>query len=369
MDEYSSTYKIGIIGPSRVGKTSLLSSLLKDTGRALAGTSISLRPADQATRRRIQSHNQDLDGSLRAGEFDSQKLEGTSEKFIFKFCLDPGIESIPGINLEFLDYPGGLTDPAQLENHPEQEKQWKECLEFIKESSVVLVPVDAPILMEASEAEHKRVGHSLLMTEQTKEIVETWAKIQKRKSESSTLLVFCPLKCESYFIDDNGSKNTPDELWNCVTDVYRETINSARKENSNLEILYAPVDTIGCVSLVRAAWTPSQDPRIRFDFSAKYRVREPGERQILGADDVMTALFKNLLRKIEQDRGRRVQVAQEQYDENPGIFRTILWWITRTQNPRELVLQNEKQIAEEFAHKLDELANRPHGERVRSFSS
>ena len=70
-------FKIGIVGPTRVGKTSLIASILKDSQRLLEGTPVKIGPHGTKTERRVAQHHKELDGSLRAGEFNPGAVSGT----------------------------------------------------------------------------------------------------------------------------------------------------------------------------------------------------------------------------------------------------------------------------------------------------
>ena len=98
-------FRIGLVGPSRVGKTSLITALLRDSQRLLQGTPVSMRPLGTPTEKRIAQHRRELDGSLLAGEFTPGALRGTEEPFTFQLLLDSGVRGA-GIRLELLDYPG-----------------------------------------------------------------------------------------------------------------------------------------------------------------------------------------------------------------------------------------------------------------------
>ena len=142
-------FRIGLVGPSRVGKTSLITALLRDSQRLLQGTPVSLRPLGTATEKRIAQHRRELDGSLLAGEFTPGALRGTEEPFTFQLLLDSGVRGT-GIRLELLDYPGGWLDPATRPH--DRDGDWQACQRFLQQCSVLLVPVDAAVLMEPTSA-------------------------------------------------------------------------------------------------------------------------------------------------------------------------------------------------------------------------
>ena len=47
MNENKIVYKIGMVGPSRVGKTSLITALLRDGQRLLEGSPVSMRRSER----------------------------------------------------------------------------------------------------------------------------------------------------------------------------------------------------------------------------------------------------------------------------------------------------------------------------------
>ena len=53
MTENKIVYKIGMVGPSRVGKTSLITALLRDGQRLLEGTPVSMKAVGTPTQRRL----------------------------------------------------------------------------------------------------------------------------------------------------------------------------------------------------------------------------------------------------------------------------------------------------------------------------
>ena len=48
-DDHELVFRIGLVGPSRVGKTSLITALLRDSQRLLQGTPVSMRPLAEVT--------------------------------------------------------------------------------------------------------------------------------------------------------------------------------------------------------------------------------------------------------------------------------------------------------------------------------
>src|SRR6202050_388816 len=99
-------FKIGLVGPTRIGKTSLITALLGESHTLLAGSGVAMRTVGMATDAKVASNKKELDGDLLAGEFQSKSLKGPVEPFTFHLKLDPGVPESQ-INIDLLDFPGG----------------------------------------------------------------------------------------------------------------------------------------------------------------------------------------------------------------------------------------------------------------------
>ena len=194
-------FKVGLIGPTKVGKTSLVTSLLTDGQRLFERTPVTFTAANAPTRSKIANHRNELNGSLLAKEFNPGALSSNEDSFMFQLLVDPGVPDA-GIMLELLDFPGGWLDDSR--RPPEAEARWQKCLEHIKQSSVLLVPIDATILMGAQTKAELRALPSILAIATVAEVVRAWATERAVRSGEPALLLLCPVKCESYFADNGG---------------------------------------------------------------------------------------------------------------------------------------------------------------------
>jgi GTPase SAR1 family protein len=337
-------FKIGLLGPSRVGKTSLVTALLADVQGQLAGTGVAMKPASRQTDDKLVRNRQELEGDILAGEFRPGSLRGTMEPFTFRLKLDPGVPQSE-INIELLDFPGGWLEVGR----PEQANDdWEVVRSFITQSTILLIPVDAALLMEAVEPAHKRALSRLLTTVAVEQVARDWAIERNRQPAEPALLVFCPVKCESYFSDNGGRVNKSDELMRRFREAYARVIEAVRAEAPKADVLYVPVDTIGCVEVIDAEWPVEQrsgEPM----FSAAYRIREPRRISRTGVDDVMRAICRQLVqgrRMLNAEQGEilseRAAQARQYADRNEGFFRNI--WIQ---------LNGERRMRDAAAQSLD----------------
>lgn len=370
-------YKIGVVGPTRVGKTSLITSILKDSQKLLAGTPLSMRSHGTPTEKRLMKHADELAGSLRAGEFNPGALKGTEETFTFELELTSSDADV-GILLELLDYPGGWLNPG---SRPEGRKdEWIRCKNWLKESSVILIPVDASVLMEATERRHKAAAPAILMANQVAQVAREWAKERNHRYNEPALMLICPLKCESYFTDNGGERYAAPKLLEEVRHVYAEMIEAVRDEAKKVDItiIYAPVDTIGCVDIISADWEVNDNASGGFEFSADYRVRFPKRQNVMGANNVLVSLCKHLVgarQQVEAEeakiRGSEANLADEYSKRNEGFFANIWYQLNGERKQRENAAvdkNREARIADERVGSLNkvigELAKSEFGPRV-----
>ena len=349
VQEISATFKIGLLGPTQVGKTSLVTALLAESQVLLAGSGVAMRTVGVETEDKIASNRRDLEGDLLAGEFRPGSLRGNVEPFTFTLKLDPGVEGAQ-INLELLDFPGGWLSAQRPEQH---ERDWQECRHFITNSTVLLVPVDAAVLMEAAQGDHKRAIPHLLTTFEVEQIARDWAIERNRRPNEPALVAFCPVKCESYFTDNGGRRNKSTQLIKAFRDVYEHTLDAIRSEAPKATILYTPVDTIGCVEIVDAEWSTGEGAA-RPGFSARYRIRQPAKIQRVGVNDVMRALCRQLIagrRMVNAEYGEiltgEAEQARRYAERKEGLFRDLWLLISTERRTRRLAVETRSQEAEE----------------------
>ena len=310
-------YKIGLIGPSRVGKTSIIAALLDEAQVALAGTPVSIKPfvdsdGNSPTKDRIRNTILDIKAGLDFSSFQPTGM-GTADPFIFDLVMTiaGGNEEKNQAQLRFtiLDYPGGW-----LEKPPQGDigqQTWGKCKKCIEESSVIIVPIDANLIMEVNNQETRKASLELLEVEEVKDLVRDWAKGRITMGESG-LLLLVPVKCETYFNDNGGDNDKSEELYKSICNFYSDVIKAVEQEMSVKEeepeeipqstdfigkfkkdmskvliskpskppsysIEYHPVDTIGCIELANANWEENINGQL--SLNCEYLVRNPGNSQ------------------------------------------------------------------------------------------
>lgn len=323
-DQNTFDYKIAMIGPTQVGKTSLITAILQESQSLLSGTNILMEAGDDKTQTRIKRYKEQLKASLMAGEFNPGAVK--SSEAIFYYFLDMRVirkqklkQSLPGktkIRLGILDYPGGWMNPDKF---PDKEESREECKAWMHDSEVLIIPIDASMLMESLTKDDFLQALRGLEIVDVATIAQTWAKFRQDQQDPG-LLILAPVKCENYFNDNGGLQDRADDLFEVVAQkFYRTVIDNIRQEvndSSLIKVEYYPVDTIGSVELKKARWIDDEDEIGKKHLDAQYIVRSytNGEFRPYGADAILQAICKHI-------------IGQEQ-KEKRGIVASFLRWAT-----------------------------------------
>jgi hypothetical protein len=369
-------FKIGIVGPTRVGKTSLIAAILKDGQSLLQGTPVSIGAFGTKTERRLAQHHKELEGSIRVGEFNSGAVSGTEESFKYELHLDPGVKGA-GIRFGLLDYPGGWIDASRRPE--EREEEWKGCKLWMKESSVLIVPVESAVMMEADTKHRRRSASYILNTVDVEQVVREWAKNRAAIPHEPALLIFCPVKCESYFADNGGLRDNSQQLFKAFEDHYHEVLKAVRGEAPQAKLLYLPVDTIGCVEITRGDWQEQQKQAADVVFQAVYRVRRPHRQAVKGADAVLVSLFRHLVEAkrrgeiaIAEMMDSEANAARKRAEKSEGTFGDFWLWLSNERERRRIVANNlhgdafrQLEVVKGLDQTIASLAQRELGSRVK----
>lgn len=293
---------ITLLGPTGVGKTSLVSTLYQAIERFYAGKPVQVVAADIGTEEALIENNEMMTAELAQGRFSPSSELATTEPVTYRLHVE--LVKRTGeldLALTFLDFPGGWINDGNRE-HKEAYQQ------ALTDSSAVILPIDAVVLME-TPTDLARWRNRYLQIERIKTFVEHWAKHRAvAKHKDPALLVLAPVKCESYFADNGGDDDRSEELRNKTYEVYRDVIDAYRNEyGRGNEVLYAPVDTIGCIELEEVDFTEI-DGTIRL--ADRYRVRGIPHRNIYGAEPILAHIVKDVLEVGANRHQRKLSLAE-----------------------------------------------------------
>ncbi|MDR3170256.1 MAG: tetratricopeptide repeat protein [Treponema sp.] len=275
---------ISVAGPSGVGKTTIIATIMRDTTKALPAP-FKVSPAAQADQARIAKFNRELQAAISSGDFtrNSQALAGTQGIATYKYRIE--YKDIVQQPFSIMDVPGGW---LRAENR--QQDQWARYEEHLQKSIALWVPVESPLLMEAKTPPEKKKMARFLMTTDVRDVVEQWAKYRAMDEHSDEPAVLCiaPMKCETYF-SKAASEEIPEKFFDAFMRQYAEIVETAKESCPRCEIFYAPVESIGCVKLEKMDWclTSVDEPPAIF-----YEVLAPYHQEIAGVEGLTSAVYR-----------------------------------------------------------------------------
>lgn len=322
--------KVGVVGPSGIGKTSILAALLQEARDVLEGTDVQIAPNGD-TRQRVDELVRRLRGHIRSRNFSPDHgIQPSNDAFTFLVDLTTPALRDGGVRMEMLDYPGGwLSNPDRPGN------AWPRVEAFLSDSDVLLIPIAAGLLMEWRTDRQDATVAEYLRVEEVERVVEFWAKARKKTGNSGALLLL-PVRCEAYLNDNGGTRNKYAELEAKVLERYEPVTQRAIAENPLTEVVYCPVDTMGCVELAKINWR-SQPVDIRFNIRGKSPSLKPR-----GAGDVFTFLVGRYLDMVAQlhaartvDAIQKAEKAVELAERDEGPLGNFFNWLTGEAEQRQ----------------------------------
>lgn len=267
------------LGPSSIGKTTLVCSVL-DAMRALfAGRKggISIQIDNEAA----------LDSCIRAlrpaqGTLPARLLEETAKPVTYAVkagstagLLGKVLGNKAALELVFHDYPGKLVEDLPA---------FTQEVMGLCDAEVLLVPVDAALFMEADTPQKEVAAQSLHKVAAIEELIVEWEKGRARTAGHG-LIIFVPMRCEQYFADNGMQADAAhaDRLSELVrTRFFSNIIDIITFFGQNINCLYVPVDTLGNCRLTACSWD-TKNPA----FETTYTME--GDPRPLGSE--MIALF------------------------------------------------------------------------------
>ncbi len=352
-------YKIGIVGPSRIGKTTLISTILKDLEKWKKEFDFVVEPFKDSqgrsyTRTLIKECDEEIESQVKAYEYKSMGVT-TEKPDFFDLTVKPfdsNRDKTKGeLRVVFLDYPGGYLS--------EGGENYNDCMQWIEDSSVLLVPIDASVIMEINNQKNSDIKNTMsyLEIEIVKKKIIDWA-LYRRKRKDSALLLFVPLKDEKYFSDNGGKNDESDKLYQRFQQFYgsiceelkeiwcdedEEKNNNKRlafmkKKYPKFSIDYFPIDTIGTIEYsYHEGWREKKTDagNIIPVFECHFKLREifgEGylERKVFGAEDIFNKICEHIIYKRQNNN-----VFAQALDNIRGINKLLDQGIKKMKEKRE----------------------------------
>lgn len=220
------TIKICMMGGKGAGKSSVLASLYANATDTLAGTRLFLTPAESTISllgNKLADLKQMFDHASSQEEVPAG-ISGDSEVNVYTFNFGLS-DSNTVLKLEFKDFPG-----ETIVDSPEM------VYEFVSESSVVLVAIDTPHLMEEQGVFCETRNRCDAITRFIEQKLNDDLKAHK-------LFLLVPLKCEKYY-----HEHRMEEVCNRIKDVYSKLIELLKsKYKTEIACAITPILTLGDV--------------------------------------------------------------------------------------------------------------------------
>jgi hypothetical protein len=311
------SFRVSVVGPSRVGKTTLLTAVLSDTDELLAGTPVTIS-MDEPTQNRVRQQQKDLRWALEMGEFNAAALGGTQEINRYHVALHADGDESVQMPFDLLDYPGAWLDPAERARYAHAVAEWPNYLDHVRQSIMLLVPIDAAVLMEAHTPSQRAAVGELLGLLDVEDVGKRWAKGRLANPDEPAVLVLAPLKCEKYFGDNGGHGHDEAKLRTRIRERYGRLLEIIARETAErsgpVRIVYAPIDTYGCVELMEARWK-SVPGQAQPEFEAHYRFRgDPPQIRVRAAGTVMQELCRSVIAGQAEAEAAAQDAQQHSYD-------------------------------------------------------
>ncbi|WP_037047637.1 hypothetical protein [Pseudonocardia halophobica] len=177
-----------MLGPSGVGKTSMLATMYDQMESVVVREDLQLTPdpddADELDRKIVQLQRlfatDGLKPDMAAG------ISGTADWRAFDFALGRRGKK-PTLRLEFVDYPGGWIEDSA----GSQQREWVRGL--IRDSDAILIPIDTPALLERNGLWHRSRNRP--------DFIHNMLQLALEDLPSPRLIILAPIRCERYIRD------------------------------------------------------------------------------------------------------------------------------------------------------------------------
>ena len=248
--------KIGMVAPTKAGKTSILSAILSEVKERLSGNTQNIQycPADEATSNAIKRALSTFAACTAGGDgkvFETPQMQGSQSILNYKFEFSIPVETaIEKIAIEILDYPGGLLGQSDYN---------AKVLPFLNECCALIVPIPADLLMELASVFGQENPHAIKTSVRAQEMldignvvstVKDWMTRKNRNAPGDHVLVsFVPIRCENCFNDNGGNFDKSDLLFEAVQKFYVEPLGDPKGYGDKLHTEILAVDTYGIVEL------------------------------------------------------------------------------------------------------------------------
>lgn len=226
------TLEVTMLGPTGVGKTSLMAAMYDQFAKNVGEANLQLLP-DQKSEAKLQKRLVELKGLTNSFKADTGGVQGNISEVCHSFEL--GLQGKQAsLQLKFWDYPGDYHDQSSTSKG-----------EFLRDrltnAAAIMVAIHAPALMEKNGQFHE------LMNNPT-QVTNLFRRFYK-DIDSPRLVILTPVKCEKYLQSSYSGQN----LLARVKEEYKELLGFLASPDlqRNVSVVITPVQTVGSVIFYR----------------------------------------------------------------------------------------------------------------------
>ena len=320
--------KIGMIAPSKAGKTSLMTAIFEDMRARLSGNADGVlywadsRATQNAITRAIAEFKACVAGE---GEFIVPQLRGTNDVNEYKFSMSiPNGEDVERLSIDIMDYPGGLIGHSGFADSVQK---------HIDESCALLVPISTDMLMKWHETNGVTARREIrvnaaarcaLDVDTVVYLINEWIA-RRAANESPSQLIFVPLKCESYYDDNGGASDRSEEVNAAVEELYVRNLRVPAQFRKCLEVEVHAVDTYGVTELDRVELC--EDPSGADMLKSSFKKRGEGnELRTKGALELLAAVIRYKMSVLAAQIGWKVSDLERKINERTLVGDIAVWF-------------------------------------------
>lgn len=298
--------KITLLGPSAVGKTSLMTSMYEQFKTISLQGNVQLTPEEES-QAILDKRLKELKSLTETFKVQpGSGIQGSAEVRSFIFDLSQK-EKKPFMRLHFYDYPGGfISDKARA-----SERQFVENL--LSDAAAVVIAIDTPALMMSRGKFNEYVN-------KPKQITEMFKEAYKNINEPR-LVIFAPVKCE---MEMRKGDRAAKQLLDNIKKEYSALLNFFQSPSlaGQIAVVVTPVQTLGSV-ICTMVEEPKNDYLPVFGFR---KVSRDAEYSPEDNDQPLRYLLRFLLKLHREQR-------------TPGFLRPIVSWMGLDSHLKEAVTQ------------------------------
>lgn len=315
------TINISMIGPRGAGKTSLLATLFKYIEENIKPKHFDIILDEDSEKRikRFKGSLQIIKNAENGADVSSKigALDPTQNIQTFKFFINFKKENndkkktiVVSLPFVIMDVPGGV-----VEEETKSKQLFEEFKKHLADSSVLLIPFDSMLYMQKPVCDDADAYDTYQAQHLGIQFIDKyclqWAK--NREEDKHPKAVFIAMKSETY----HTHKVTENKSKDCYTrfrDLFKESITKLAKNSPNsLDIIYTPVETIGCIQCVNSLFENNE-------LSHKF-IKHNNIPDYLGAGVVLKAIFERAKEHLEEVYGNANKWVK--YIENQSIWDMI----------------------------------------------